>query len=107
MQVLTKADDYSLENKRYLCYTRIPVAVHCWYPTGDDNAPFITMLKFREPEGEIVMIKDIYDQQLEILFAGSAALTEIKCKILYQNRKREVVVFFHPRQLKWEMTFLN
>lgn len=97
----------SLEDRKYLCYTRIPVAVHCWYPAGNDNAPFITMLKFREPEGDVVMIKDIYDQQLELLCPGEAAITEIKCKILYQNRKREVVFFFYPKQLRWEMCFLN
>ena len=107
MQTLAKTDDYSLENRKYLCYSRMPVAVHCWYPTGDENAPFITMMKFREPEGEIITIKDIYNQHLEVLFSGSAASTEIKCTILYHNRKREVVVFFHPRQLKWEMCFLN
>lgn len=106
MQGFNKIAAYSLENKRYLCYSRIPVAVHCWYPTGDDNAPFITMMKFREPEGEVVTVKDIFDQQLDFLCTGGAAITEIKCQILYQNRKREVVVFFYPKQLKWEMCFL-
>ena len=96
-----------LENKPYLYYTRIPVAVHCWYPSGDKNVPFITMIKFREPEGDVVMIRDIYGQQLARQCHEDMAITEIKCTILYCNRKRNVVFFFYPKVLKWEMTFLD
>lgn len=96
-----------LEFKHYLSYTRIPVAVHCWYPTGNNNHPFITMIKLRDPDGDVITIKDIYDQQLEILCPGETAISEIKCTLVYQNRKREVVLFFYPRKLQWEMTFLN
>ena len=106
MQVTNKIIS-PMENRPYLTKPRIPVAVHCWYPTGDSNAPFITMMKFKEPDGDIVTIKDINNQRLEVLFPGNASVTEIRCCITYQNRIRDTAIFFHPRQLKWEMCFIN
>lgn len=106
MHVIEKPSS-SLEYKKYLSYTRIPIAVHCWYPTGDDTAPFVTMLKFKEPDGDVVTVRDIFNQQLTIICPGSTAITEIQCKIVYQNRKRDVVIFFYSKKLQWEMCFLN
>ena len=106
MLVVDKSEN-SLEYKKYLSYTRIPIAVHCWYPTGDDTSPFVTMLKFREPDGNVVTIRDIYNQQLTVICPTGVAISEIQCKILYQNRKRDVVIFFYSKRLQWEMSFLN
>lgn len=91
----------------YLTYTRIPIAVHCWFPTGKDNEPIVTMFKFKEPDGDIITIRDIYNQCCEHYFSGTNAIIEVKCHIMYINRKREVILFYHLGSLKWEMTFLN
>ncbi len=97
----------STEYKHYLTFSRIPAAVHCWFPSGNKTKPIITMIKFKEPDGDIVMIHDILSQFCEQCCLGGDATVEFKCQIIYQNRKRNVVLFYFPKMLKWEMTFLN
>ena len=95
------------EYKKYLGYTRLSVAVHCWFPSGNKTEPIITMIKFKEPEGDIITIRDIYNQYSEQSCYSGDAIVEFQCQILYVNRKRSVVLFYYPKDLKWEMTFLN
>ena len=95
------------EYKHYLTFSRIPVAVHCWFPSGNKTEPIITMIKFKEPDGNIVMIRNILNQYNEQCCLGGDASVEFKCQIIYRNRKRNIVLFYFPKMLKWEMTFLD
>lgn len=95
------------EFKKYHTFARMPAAVSCWFPSGDKNHPIILMFKFKEPDGDIVTIRDIYSQYCEQNFYFASAIVEFKCQILYQNRKREIVLFYYPRDLNWEITFVN
>jgi len=93
--------------KKYHAFTRLPAAVNCWFPSGEKSNPIILMFKFKEPDGDIVTIRDIYNQYFEQNFYFGSSIVEFKCQILYQNRKREIVLFYYPRDLHWEITFIN
>ena len=103
----TEKQDTTTEFKKYHTFQRMPAAVSCWFPTGEDTDPIITFFKFKEPEGDIITIRTIYDQYCDKHYYFGASTVEFRCHILYMDRKREVVLFYYPRDLRWEMTFLN
>jgi len=85
---------------------RIPIAVDCWFPTGSESKPKILMIKFKEPEGDIITIKPVTNLSCDIspYFNG---IVEFRCEIIYREYKRNIIVYFYPKDLKWEMTMIN
>lgn len=88
-------------------YPRIPVAVDCWFPTGKQTKPIIRMLKFKEPEGDIITVNEVTNLYSEQSVFYGTSIVEFKCQFIYQNRMREVALCFTPHELKWEMVFIN
>lgn len=98
---LPPLDKYEPNTHRYL--TKYPIAVDCWFPTGTESKPKILQFKIKDDDGEIVTINRITIKSFESTFK----VMEFHCEITYLYTKREVVIFFFPEQMKWELSFLS
>ena len=86
---------------------RYPIAVDCWFPTGQETKPRILMLKIKDPDGEIITIRQITVLSHDYSNRFGSGIYSCHCIIPLLNRKREVKLLFFPHDLKWELEFLN
>lgn len=86
---------------------RYPIAVDCWFPTGKETKPKIIQFKIKSNDGDIVTISQIKTLCCEHSFYFGSGILEYRCEIVCYNQKREVIIYFFPRELKWELSFIT
>lgn len=85
---------------------RVPIAVDCWFPTVGKTKPKILQFKIKDDDGNIVTVSQITTMQCEQSYLYGSGILEYRCEIAYLYRKRNVIIYFFPRELKWELSFI-
>ena len=74
------------------------VAVMCWFPSG--SKPFPVSIKFRDDNGEIMSVKDIYIKDTIDVFQGK----EFKCEAIIGGIKTDFSLMFFSADCRWLLT---
>ena len=86
---------------------RIPIAVDCWFPTGEKLTPKILQFKIKDDAGDIFTINRIRTLQCTRSFYFGSEVLEYHCEIEYLYTKRDVIIYFFLKFVKWEIVFLT
>ena len=74
------------------------VAVMCWFPSSGN--PFPVSIKFRDDNGEIMSVKDIYIKDTIDIFQGK----EFKCEAIISGIKTMFSLIFFSADCRWTLT---
>lgn len=85
---------------------RVPIAVDAWFPTGKKTKPKILQFKIKDNEDNIITVSNIVTHVCEQSYYYGSAVLEFRCEIAYLYQKKNVIIYFFPRDLKWELSFI-